>query len=58
MAWARRLPSGRYQSLYRDASGRVRSEGSWKLKVTPSTPRKNKSKSWGGGRGYLPSTGG
>lgn len=29
MAWTRKLPSGRWQALYRDASGRTRTAGSF-----------------------------
>lgn len=29
MAWAERLPSGKYRGVYRDASGRRRSAGTW-----------------------------
>ena len=32
MAWTRKLPSGRYQGLYRDPSGRTRSTGSFQRK--------------------------
>lgn len=29
MAWTRKLPSGRWQAQYRDASGRQQTAGSW-----------------------------
>ncbi len=32
MAWTRKLPSGRYQGLYRDANGRVRTTGTFTRK--------------------------
>ncbi len=32
MAWARKLPSGRYQALYRDPSARVRTTGTFRRK--------------------------
>ncbi|MCF8784176.1 tyrosine-type recombinase/integrase [Rhodococcus ruber] len=32
MAWTRQLPSGRYQGMYRDAAGRIRSAGTFDRK--------------------------
>jgi hypothetical protein len=32
MAWTRRLPSGRYQACYRDASGSTRTAGTFRRK--------------------------
>jgi hypothetical protein len=44
MAWAEKLPSGRYRGLYRDASGRKRSAGSFthKARQAARPPRSRK----------------